>query len=626
MQGETETKNKLCFFGEKFSEQDKNSLRKDVCRDLPVEFEQDGNFYCVLHFPNNQKVGSTNFRELVKERVKNQENNFCGVYFLGKTDYFFNHQFETEAIFERAFFEEALFEKSNFNQECVFSFSTLQRADFQEAQFSERAFFIGATFATESYQPKDYLAINFSESEFTDAVFQDSIFNKHPHFNNSIFEEASFLRAKFLRGASFFSTTFKQRVSFERAIFNETTNFHKTSFDCDEKAKDSAKKKSFIITSNFRNARFQDVRFKKTVFESVYFQEVVFEKVQFWESTFNGLADFDKATFNKLDFYKVMFANEAHFKKASFKDKGGFFWSRFIEEAHFDEANFEANCDVLFNFTSFEKQLDLGSANISGYLSFNGSDDEKVFFNETDLNLEFIRIEKPEKVSFHTVDLHSYWFVNIDSRKFTFANIGWGKGFGNQNYKIDELKKISNRGVENPEQIFKITCRQLAENAENNNRFEEASNFRWMAFECERLERRKKISKWWTEPINCLSVFRRTKEKIKSFPFDFFHWTYRWTSGYGENRLWALLVLFFIIVISAFLYATPLCEFPNNHGGVRSLDFIEAISYSLRVMVLQRPEPFPVNTFGKVVLAVETVLAPLQAALLALAIRRKFMR
>ena len=49
-----------CFFGEQFSDQAKSSLRKDVCKDLPVDFEQDGKFYCVLHFDVVQFIHTRN--------------------------------------------------------------------------------------------------------------------------------------------------------------------------------------------------------------------------------------------------------------------------------------------------------------------------------------------------------------------------------------------------------------------------------------------------------------------------------------------------------------------------------------------------------------------------------------
>jgi hypothetical protein len=43
-------------------------------------------------------------------------------------------------------------------------------------------------------------------------------------------------------------------------------------------------------------------------------------------------------------------------------------------------------------------------------------------------------------------------------------------------------------------------------------------------------------------------------------------------------------------------------------------------------MTLQKPEPRPATGAAQAVVMLETILGPVQAALLALAIRRKFMR
>jgi len=43
-------------------------------------------------------------------------------------------------------------------------------------------------------------------------------------------------------------------------------------------------------------------------------------------------------------------------------------------------------------------------------------------------------------------------------------------------------------------------------------------------------------------------------------------------------------------------------------------------------MSLQKPEPKPLTGTAQTLVLLETILGPLQAALLALAIRRKFMR
>ena len=51
-----------------------------------------------------------------------------------------------------------------------------------------------------------------------------------------------------------------------------------------------------------------------------------------------------------------------------------------------------------------------------------------------------------------------------------------------------------------------------------------------------------------------------------------------------------------------------------------------ALTYSTAVMTLQKPEPRPATTAAQTVVLLETILGPVQAALLALGIRRKFMR
>jgi len=56
------------------------------------------------------------------------------------------------------------------------------------------------------------------------------------------------------------------------------------------------------------------------------------------------------------------------------------------------------------------------------------------------------------------------------------------------------------------------------------------------------------------------------------------------------------------------------------------LKFSRALTYSAGVMTFQKPEPRPATPAAQTVVLLGTILGPVQAALLALAIRRKFMR
>jgi hypothetical protein len=339
-----------------------------------------------------------------------------------------------------------------------------------------------------------------------------------------------------------------------------------------------------IPAIDFSNAEFTEVSFSFSIFENAYFFNSKFrKKADFWVTEFHKFADFRGAIFEDI----------ANFTRIVLGD----------------------NAECKFYHTIFKD-----------YLIFDNKDDPLGYdFSNALLNLQGAIMEKPERCGFHTLILHPSWFIDTDPRKFVFTNIQWkniDSDWRNTNIKA-ELDRLDD--TPNAKRLLTIACRQFAENAENNSRFEEASKFRRMAFETERLLRKEKQIEWWNEKIFCRQILTEIGEKLKNAPFDFAHFLYRTTSYYGESSARAFKLLMLIILLSAFLYWTPLSQFLDKEN-FRSLEFLEAVSYSLRVMVLQRPEPFPANTFGKWVVALESVLAPLQAALLALAIRRKFMR
>src|SRR6185503_12959391 len=87
------------------------------------------------------------------------------------------------------------------------------------------------------------------------------------------------------------------------------------------------------------------------------------------------------------------------------------------------------------------------------------------------LDLQHVRIERPGRIAFHTLNLRPHWFVNVDPRQFVFTDVGWQW----QRVTIkQELASLEANGVSSPNRLLAIACRQLAENAEANNRYEEA--------------------------------------------------------------------------------------------------------------------------------------------------------
>jgi hypothetical protein len=219
--------------------------------------------------------------------------------------------------------------------------------------------------------------------------------------------------------------------------------------------------------------------------------------------------------------------------------------------------------------------------------------------------------------------------VNVDSRKFVFTDIGWQNidwknkrnvgekfrfvydslkcGFNqifrgqdetlNKNINA-ELRSLNERGIkEQSKRLLEIAARQLAVNADENNRYEDASKFRYMAMETKRLD-----YVGWRRFVNL-------------------HWLYKGTSGYGESWSRAALVLvgiWFGFGLIYWLFGEFYSEISQN--------FYQSLGYSSLVMLLQKPEPRYASNLTFTLYILETILAPLQAALLALAIRRKFMR
>jgi pentapeptide repeat protein len=216
---------------------------------------------------------------------------------------------------------------------------------------------------------------------------------------------------------------------------------------------------------------------------------------------FGGNADFRYASFSgNADFRSASFGVEADFSSASFSGDTVFISSRFSGNADFRNAGFNAEAkfgfasfskDAIFISSNFSATLDFSAASFSGVADFDGaifSADtffkfakfkDKVYFvgqakrrgfgDLIQLTFQYATFEKPDRISFHSLDLKPHWFVNVDPRKFEFIDVEF-----NYNLK-DELKKLKKAGVSAPHRLLEIACRQLAVNAEENHRYGQAA-------------------------------------------------------------------------------------------------------------------------------------------------------
>ena len=550
----------------------------------------------MLHFPGEEKA--PDFEVAFQKKVNDGDLNFHGVWFPKET-FFGDIDFNTDAEFGNATFTgEAYFRGAVFTQRANFSNAKFNAgADFAEAKFNANAEFGFATFADQAF-------------------FSSSVIAAAAHFYGITFDGMATFRDVTFRGeANFESSGFKDEADFSGAIFKEFASFRPSSFE----------------------------------------QEALFDRCIFTDS-----ADFGFCTF-KADAY--------------------FTGTTFVKGAHFDGCNFGR--EAAFSGAIFGREADFNSAIIADRVSFAGGETRGTFTNESSLNLQFARIEKPKHLSFHTLSLRPHWFINVDAREFEFLNVRWEsldvdeevarlkqsgimarpqslfttseeftvhanggaesrdeateeEGIEEEDAEKeadesiigearkeagDQIEEQTDEGARSPEgheaisphRLLAVTCRQLAVNAEENQRYEEASSFRYMAMDVRRRE-------GWRGP-----AFWRLS------------WWYWLASGYGERVWQAFLVLIGLWLIGALLYSQVRFapdskreresrSIAEQEAHAKPLKFKRALIYSAGVITLQKPEPRPVGMAGQTILTLESIMGPIQAALLALAVRRKFMR
>ena len=207
--------------------------------------------------------------------------------------------------------------------------------------------------------------------------------------------------------------------------------------------------------------------------------------------------------------------------------------SAFKDVAHFEGAIFSEA--AYFAYASFSGELNFRDVIFRHYVKFAGTENRQAFSDTSSLDLQFARIEEPEHLSFHTLIMRPQWFVNVDARQFEFVNVDWRINF---KQAIRDLRK-SDRRVQ---RLLAIAYRNLAVNAEENHRYEEASKLRYLAMDARRLESLGGFAPWRLS------------------------WWYWLARGYGERVLkgfFVLLGIWFVLgpVQAALLALAIRCKF-----------------------------------------------------------------
>jgi hypothetical protein len=439
------------------------------------------------------------------------------------------------------------------------------------------------------HEGKRYCVLHFPDKEKSadfETALQRKLENKDFDFRGVWFPEVSFDGFDFSAPAYFSYATFSAAAHFSYTTFSAAADFSGATFS----AVADFVAATFSAAADFGYATFSAA-------------------ADFSPATFSAAANFNSATFSAAAYFSpATFSAAANFNSATFSAAADFSSATFSAAAYFNSATFSAAAD--FDGATFSAAADFPSVTFADHVRFARTKKHQVFTDTSRLDLQFAGIEKPDRVSFHTLSLRPHWFVNIDARKFGFTNVNWGGLSINE-----EISRLEENHISSPHPLLAIACRNLAVNAEENHRYEEASRFRYIAMDVRRRERWHGLAFWRLS------------------------WWYWLASGYGERVLQAFLVLLGILLLFPLLYThvgfarwEPKLASESDVATAKRddvgapLKFSRAMTYSAAVMTLQKPEPRPATTAAQTVVLLETVLGPVQAALLALAIRRKFMR
>lgn len=577
------------------------------CAGLPLYGSYEGKQFCVLHFPADSKM--PDFVTEIDRKLKNSDYGFQGVWFPRVT----------------------LFESFVFSKGADFSYATFSPGIvFTEAQFAQTANFNRAKFLGEAdFSNAAFHTVSFTEAVFDGEVSFDSIrINGKAVFDSTTFcKRATFVESELGIETNFKGSNFHGRVKFRGSKFGFYTDFSNTKFHSKFSMRVAIFGKEMDFTKAYfakelhlSEAKFETVTFSKATFErramffgacfeeadfngAVFQRGATFAKTKFsgnanfFRTKFLGRANFNAATFlKKANFPEVEVGGEAKFFGVDFADYTLFSGALFSDDVTFSRAIFRH--DVNFVKSIFTAGVDFRVTTFLGSAKFVGDDNKKLFCSlDNSYVFQHAIVEQPKRFSFRTAVLRPNWFIDVDVRTVQFSDVDW---YGSLN---EEVLAAQDK-IASPHRLLSETYRRLTLNAEANRRNSEASIFTYWALEANRKERWRGFVPWRLD------------------------WWYWLSSGYGERHLraavWLLVILLGFSVIYA-LVGFPVgdCE-PFEDCGKTLIT--QSIPYSLGNMTLQRPEPRPHVGLMQLLVFAQGILGPLQAALFALALRRKYMR
>jgi uncharacterized protein YjbI with pentapeptide repeats len=584
---------------------------EEQCQE-PFYKELNSRPYCVLHFPASAK--KEQFEIALEGRLDPASENyldFVGVWFPALPS-FLNQNLLSLVDFSSA----------RFNSDVEFTKSKFREARFVDAQFRGPANFREARFE--------------GIADFSGAQFQQDVSFSLAKF----YQESRFNRTRFEGFADFTGVEIEGNASFHQAVFIDA-DFGELRIPLpNQNSKSKDKEKFESHRSRFKTAQFNGATFRRLSFKQASFSETV----EFFYAQSREFSDFSLVDFNKSDFSNSQMAqvnfDGSFFVAAPKFNQAQFFGNSVFATARMPGADFSAvtfHGPVDFTLTKFERTLaewekkklqdcniriettdepaviQFDKATFKDGLTFKGN---QLYQDRILLSFEDVFFEKPDRVRFVSVSMPPHSFMNVDPRKFSLIDTRWG--FIDKPTALKEAKLALKKFGRSPSgPILELAYRQLAVNAEENNRYEQAADLRYLAMEVARSMRWRRVD--WLR----------------------LSWWYWLLSGYGERVRRACGVLLIVWLLFALMYwkasdeswwqpkqPTATTSTTSDATITTPIKFsaTDALLYSAGVMALQKPEPAPANKRAKVFVLMETIFGPVQVALLALAIRRKFMR
>lgn len=351
---------------------------------------------------------------------------------------------------------------------------------------------------------------------------------------------------------------------------------------------------NILGSSSFAIATFcKSVNFSKTkFFNNVSFNAAKFSKRTYFNGTIlNNETYFIGTRFGpRTDIENTTFMNNVYFDGAVFGEQTSFWGSTFSN-------------DSSFYLTSFGEWLDFVHVKFKGSAVFTGHKEGKdkdgkitltknpVFKGKTEFH--DVTIETPEKVRFQDVDLSRASFLETHIDKVQFIDVEWDKREGKKSLYDEREAK------EEDYQLVAQLYRQLKKNYEDARDYPGAGDFHYGEMEMTR--------------------------KMHWARGEYFNWfltkAYKILSGYGENIKKAVFWTGVILLAPALIY----CWFGATVGESGTLGFLDSLVRSLGYMTF-RISQAPNEPWAKGLMFAQALIGPIQLALAALALRRKFKR